>query len=140
MDEKLFIDSRSPIRRSQLLLPWLSVEVLKTNPAVLFAFLQSHISTASPKEKARLDQALYWRPSDLSTCHEMLVSVRLNRPQNKFRTLDDVKKSENREVWQASRLNPDASQRALENAGAGLIKDFFREKVPGGPKNMAWLT
>ncbi|KAF5676464.1 hypothetical protein FCIRC_7023 [Fusarium circinatum] len=52
--ERLYMRERSPIRRRQLLLPWLNVHVLKTNPAVLFALL--HYRTAySPQSWATFD-------------------------------------------------------------------------------------
>ncbi|KAH7150598.1 hypothetical protein DER46DRAFT_613672 [Fusarium sp. MPI-SDFR-AT-0072] len=52
--ERLYIYARSPTRRRQLLLPWLNVQVMKTNPAVLFALL--HYRTAySPQHWAAFD-------------------------------------------------------------------------------------
>ncbi|KAF5556912.1 ycfA domain-containing protein [Fusarium mexicanum] len=52
--ERLYMRERSPLRRRQLLLPWLNVHVLKTNPAVLFALL--HYRTAySPQSWATFD-------------------------------------------------------------------------------------
>ncbi|KAL5592256.1 hypothetical protein FOVSG1_006192 [Fusarium oxysporum f. sp. vasinfectum] len=52
--ERLYIHARSPTRRRQLLLPWLNVQVMKTNPAVLFALL--HYRTAySPQHWAAFD-------------------------------------------------------------------------------------
>lgn len=49
--------------------------------AILFAFLENHLANSNPKEKARVDEVLYQRLSGLAACHEMLVSVRLHRPQ-----------------------------------------------------------
>ncbi|KAI1037785.1 hypothetical protein LB503_009432 [Fusarium chuoi] len=54
MREKYYTHARSQTRRRQLLLPWLSVHVLKTNPAVLFALL--HYRTAYPPQS--------WAPFD----------------------------------------------------------------------------
>ncbi|KAF4421781.1 hypothetical protein FACUT_10868 [Fusarium acutatum] len=54
MREKYYIHARSPTRRRRLLLPWLNVHVLKTNPAVLFALL--HYRTAYPPQS--------WAPFD----------------------------------------------------------------------------
>ncbi|KLP05851.1 unnamed protein product [Fusarium fujikuroi] len=48
MREKYYILDRKAERRRQLLLPWLNVHVLKTNPAVLFALL--HYRTAYPPQ------------------------------------------------------------------------------------------
>ncbi|KAF5591836.1 hypothetical protein FPCIR_5903 [Fusarium pseudocircinatum] len=52
--ERLYMRERTAIRRHQLLLPWLNVQVLKTNPAVLFAVL--HYRTAYPPQS--------WAPFD----------------------------------------------------------------------------
>ncbi|KAF5989792.1 hypothetical protein FBULB1_557 [Fusarium bulbicola] len=48
MRESLYMRDRSTVRRRQLLLPWLNVQVLKTNPAVLFALI--HYRTAYPPQ------------------------------------------------------------------------------------------
>ncbi|KAL2809104.1 hypothetical protein BJX63DRAFT_372354 [Aspergillus granulosus] len=47
--ERMLIHARTPKRRRQLLLPWLNVEVLKNNPAVLFALL--HYRTSYPPQQ-----------------------------------------------------------------------------------------
>jgi hypothetical protein len=107
---------------------------------MLFAFLQNHLSTASSKEKARLDEVIYQKLSDISTCHEMLVSVRLHRPQNRARVLEEAIESENREGWKRLRSeSPSLSTEALQNVGSALVEDFYREKAPSGPRNIAWL-
>lgn len=46
--ERLYFHKRSLKRRRQLLLPWLNVQVLKTNPIVLFALM--HCRTAYPPQ------------------------------------------------------------------------------------------
>lgn len=108
--------------------------------AMLFAFLDNHLSTTTSKEKARLDQVIYRKLSDIATSHEMLVSVRLHRPQNKARVLQEVVKSEDREGWKVVGLKSlSLSREALTNVGSALIEDFYREKAPSGPRNMAWL-
>ncbi|PNP76801.1 hypothetical protein FNYG_09905 [Fusarium nygamai] len=48
MRERFYILARKQSRRRQLLLPWLNVHVLKSNPAVLFALL--HYRTAYPPQ------------------------------------------------------------------------------------------
>jgi hypothetical protein len=76
--------------------------------SMLFAFLQNHLSTVSPKEKAHLDEIIYQNLSDISTCHEMLVSIRQHRPQNKARAIEEFAESENREGWKRLRVEPSA--------------------------------
>jgi hypothetical protein len=107
---------------------------------MLFAFLQHHLSTANAKEKGRLGENIYQHLSDIATSHEMLVSIRLHRPQNTARMLDEVKVTENREGCKRLRkeLSP-VSGKVLENVGSALIEDIYREKPPMGSRNIAWL-
>ena len=108
--------------------------------AMLFAFLHDHLATATSKEKARLDQVIYQKLSDISTCHEMLLSVRLHRPQNSSRSIEEVIESENREGWKRMKSEPPAvSKQAVETMGSALIEDFYQRKSPNGPKDMEWL-
>ena len=108
--------------------------------AMLFAFLHNHLSTTSSKEKVRLDEVIYQKLSDISTCHEMLVAVRLHRPQNKARVIEEAVESENREGWKGLQLDPPGlSWKALEKVGSALVENFYREKAPSGPKNTGWL-
>ena len=70
----------------------------------------------------------------------MLVSVRLHRPQNEARILEEAIESEDREGWKRLRSEfPGLSQEVLENVGLALIQDFYQEKFPSGPRNVAWL-
>lgn len=108
--------------------------------AMLFAFLQDHLASNAWKERARLDEMIYRNLSDISTCHEMLVSVRLHRPQNRPRDIEEVEQSENREGWkQLRREPPTMSKEAAESIGSALVKDLYRQPAPNGPKNTAWL-
>ncbi|KAI1206352.1 uncharacterized protein F4807DRAFT_439773 [Annulohypoxylon truncatum] len=112
--------------------------------AMLFAFLQDHLSHCSSKEKARLDESLYKNLSDLSTCHEMLVAVRLSRPQNKARDIKEVLASEtdrDRQAWKKMAQNeapPSPPLGDLERSGMGLFKNLYA-KPPSGQKNLEWL-
>ncbi|KAI1770070.1 hypothetical protein F4818DRAFT_434334 [Hypoxylon cercidicola] len=113
--------------------------------AMLFAFLHDHLSHCSFKERARLDEVLYKNLSDLSTCHEMLVAVRLSRPQNKARYIDEVIVSDDRDrdAWKRMRQakeNPDpgANLEGLGGFGKGLIENFYA-KPPSGQKNAEWM-
>ncbi|KAH6952089.1 hypothetical protein DER45DRAFT_636384, partial [Fusarium avenaceum] len=108
--------------------------------AMLFAMLQD-LLTSHPFEKKRLDETTYQALSDLSTCHEMLLAVRLHRPKNAARTFADVRATENREPW-----NPRPADRYphemnhLHEIGTSLVRDFYFAKLPTGPKNADWIT
>jgi hypothetical protein len=67
--------------------------------AMLFAFLDEHLSKSSQAERARLDEMLCNKLSDYAANHEMLVTVRLHRPQSASRDIEEVLKSENRKAW-----------------------------------------
>ncbi|MCJ1250205.1 hypothetical protein MMC30_007431 [Trapelia coarctata] len=107
--------------------------------AMLFAFLEHHLAKSTPKERARLDETLYRKVSDLAAYHEMLVSVRLRRPQNEPRDMDEVKVSDNREAWKVIDLSIFLADRDSIRLGASLLEDFYEADVPTGPKNTAWL-
>ncbi|XXH00907.1 hypothetical protein Hte_007258 [Hypoxylon texense] len=115
--------------------------------AMLFAFLHDHLSQCSFKERARLDEVLYKKLSDLSTSHEMLVAVRLSRPQNKSRTIDEVIVSDadrDRGAWKAMRQredhpSPRISQNDLEICGKGILENFYAKPPPSGQKNAEWM-
>ncbi|WZH50115.1 hypothetical protein QYS62_011354 [Fusarium acuminatum] len=107
---------------------------------MLFTMLQDHLSS-NPSEKKRLDETTYQALSDLSTCHEMLLAVRLHRPQNAARTWADVRATENREPWNprpADRYPNDMDH--LHGIGTSLVRDFYFAKQPTGPKNADWIT
>lgn len=109
--------------------------------AMLFAFLHDHLATTSSKERARIDQVIYQKLSDISTCHEMLLSVRLHRPQNSSRTIEECIESEDREGWKRLKSGVSSvSQEVIEDMGSALIEDIYQKKGPNGPKDMKWLS
>lgn len=104
-----------------------------------FAFLENHLATSGPKEKARVDEFLYQKLSDLMVCHEMLVSVRLHRPQNVARDIDEVEQSENREAWKGRKILGYFTEQDSINLGTALLKFFYETPWPNGQKNSTWL-
>ena len=112
--------------------------------AMLFAFLEDHLSKSPRKKTARLDELFLRKLSDIAACHETLVAVRLHRPQNTSRTAEEVWQSEDRAVWKVSRdktdtLTQEELQKVLTIIGSGLVQDFSKVKVLSGARNMAWL-
>jgi hypothetical protein len=109
--------------------------------AILFAFLESHLANSAPKERARVDEVLYQKLSDLAAYHEMLVSVRLHRPQNEARDLDEVIQSENRVAWKRMNTEYILSEDDKVILGKALLKDFYdaSSPLPGGKRNPSWL-
>ena len=108
--------------------------------AILFSFLENHLAASGPKEKARVDEFLYQKLSDLAACHEMLVSVRLHRPQNVARDIDEVVQSENRVAWKAWKIPGYLTEEDTISLGTALLTDFYEAPLPSGQKNSIWLS
>lgn len=107
--------------------------------AHLFAFLENHLASSNPKEKARVDEVLYQKLSDLAACHEMLVSVRLHRPQNKARDIDEFE-AEKRIAWKGRKIPGYLTSDDTISLGTALLKDFYGAPLPSGPKNLTWIS
>ncbi|KAH8683022.1 hypothetical protein BGZ60DRAFT_399197 [Tricladium varicosporioides] len=107
--------------------------------AIMFAFLENHLASSSPMEKARVDEILAQKLSDLAACHEMLVSVRLHRPQNVARDLDEVEVVENRISWKGWKVSGYITEEDMLRLGTALLDDFYKAPLPGSQKNMTWV-
>ncbi|MCJ1287243.1 hypothetical protein MMC26_006591 [Xylographa opegraphella] len=108
--------------------------------AIMFAFLEYHLAGSSPKEKARVDEVLYQKLSDLAACHEMLVSIRLHRPQNKARDMDEVEQSEKGVTWKGQKIAGYLTGDDCITLGTALLRNFYEASPPSGQKNAAWLS
>ncbi|KAK1635196.1 hypothetical protein BDP81DRAFT_482246 [Colletotrichum phormii] len=98
--------------------------------AMLFAMIDDHLDQNNRKEAARIDEFLMRELADISALHESLISLRLNRPQNTFRVIDDV---------YAKNKPKDHSKQEFKEMGKPLVDGFCKGKAPNGPKNKAWL-
>lgn len=112
---------------------------------MLFAFLDKHLSNSSSSERARLDQRLYDKLSDLAATHQLLITVRSHRPLNTNRDISDVKRTEDRRAWKIitaadeqikSRPNPlrITKLQMYEN-----LKRFLNLTPPSGKQDQTWL-
>lgn len=108
--------------------------------AILFAFLENHLAASGSKEKARVDEFLYQKLSDLAACHEMLVSVRSHRPQNVARDIDEVLQSENRVAWKGWKISGYLTEEDTISLGTALLTDFYEAPLPSGQKNSIWFS
>jgi hypothetical protein len=94
--------------------------------AILFSFLETHLAISNHKERSRVDEILYWQLSDLAACHEMLVSVRLHRPQNEARDIEEVKTSEkHRLAWKGWNVPGYLTNEDTISLGTGLLTEFY---------------
>ncbi|MCJ1241964.1 hypothetical protein MMC14_009971 [Varicellaria rhodocarpa] len=107
--------------------------------AMLFAFLENHLASSDMEERARVDDVLYRKLSDLAAFHETLVSVRLHRPQNKARDIDEVIKSEDREAWKIKSVPISFDAKDTSVLGTPLFNNFYKAPLPSGLKNTTWL-
>lgn len=148
--KSVLLQRKTPVNTKQAfekdLLDWCLIQLLGSqekqtnlNHAMLFAFLQNHLDTSSREEKARVDEILYQKLSDLAAVHEMLASVRLHRPQNTNRTLTEVFETEKREPWQRGRKTSSPSINECTPLWRILIKEFYEAPLPSGQKDLAWL-
>ncbi|KAF7858867.1 hypothetical protein EAF04_008909 [Stromatinia cepivora] len=107
--------------------------------ALVFSLMENHLAKSSFKEKSRIDEVLSSDLSDLAACHEMLVAIRLHRPQNHARTVDEVRQSENRKPWKAFNLKRHFTHEECSKLGKALFKNFYEVRLPSSRKDMAWL-
>ncbi|KXH60460.1 hypothetical protein CSAL01_09938 [Colletotrichum salicis] len=108
--------------------------------AMLFAMIADHLAQNNRKEAARIDEFLMRELADISALHESLISLRLNRPRNTFRIIDDVYRTEKRGIWRYAKDKPkDHSKQEFKEIGKPLVDGFYKGKAPSGPKNKGWL-
>jgi hypothetical protein len=106
--------------------------------AMLFNFLDEHLSSCSAKDRARLDPIIFEKLSDYAAIHELLVSVRLHRPQNTNRDLDDVFENDDRKVWRHRNKHPKLTVPDYLVL-AELLEEFAEIPLPKGRKDRGWL-
>jgi len=106
--------------------------------AMLFNFLDEHLSSCSAKDRARLDPIIFEKLSDYAAIHELLVSVRLHRPQNTNRDLDDVFENDDRKVWRHRNKHPKLTGPDYLVL-AELLEEFAEIPLPKGRKDRGWL-
>lgn len=72
----------------------------------------------------------------------MLTAVRFHRPQNAPRTVEEVKKTEDRHAWRRRpRFRGDVEDSGdPQGMGMSLVKNFYLANAPVGPKTSAWLA
>lgn len=92
--------------------------------------------TAHQKKELELTRYCIKKLSNLAAFHEVLVAVRLHRPQNEARHIDEVAQSENREAWKSYK-KPEKSPPI--KLGRALLKNFYEAPLSSGPKNSMWL-
>lgn len=108
--------------------------------AMLFEFLNEHLANSSSTERARLDQALYDKLSDLAALYELLTAVRLHRPLSTNRDIDDVKRTEQRKGWRYLDAGTGDAMTSTDRLPLGkLLQQFDDTSVPNGKQDCTWL-
>lgn len=105
--------------------------------AHVFAFLDDHLASASGEERARLDQIVLDGLSDIAANHQMLLAVRLSRPQNKAGDRFVMLKTEDRRAWKEELYNNGVL--ASSPTRGMLLKRFYETPAPHGRRDQAWL-
>ncbi|CRG82823.1 hypothetical protein PISL3812_00169 [Talaromyces islandicus] len=113
--------------------------------SMLFSFLESHLAKSDSKERARLDEILYKRLSDLAAAHQILFAVRLHKPQNAVRELWEIMETEDRLAWRT--LNINTPQRGLmkmfheaTSLGELITSNFCDCPVVVKQKDESWMA
>ena len=114
--------------------------IRRFDQAMLFEFLNEHLANSSSAERARLDQALYDKLSDLAALYELLTAVRLHRPLSTNRDIDDVKRTELRKGWRYLDAGAGDAMTSADRLPLGkLLQHFDSLSVPSGKQDRAWL-
>ena len=105
--------------------------------ARLFAFLEQHLSTAPLEERARLDQTVIDWFSEIAINHQLLLAVRLSRPQNTIGNGVELLKTEEGRVWKNRLLK--AGDVDYSRTRPLLLQRFYEANPPQGRRDAAWL-
>ncbi|UJO20040.1 uncharacterized protein CLAFUR5_10108 [Fulvia fulva] len=105
--------------------------------ARLFAYLEHHLATASQEERTRVDQTVIDWFSEIAVNHQLLLTLRLSRPQNHIGFTDKLLKTEKGRVWRNKLL--EAGNVHLTSARPLLLKRFYETAPPQGRRDTAWL-
>ncbi|KAL0253237.1 hypothetical protein SLS55_010209 [Diplodia seriata] len=102
--------------------------------AMLFDFLDEHLVQCSAKDRARVDEILFTKLSTYAATSELLSTVRLHRPQNKYRVGADAIRTEDRFAWRFYVQLKERSLKARKTSEA-LLKHFCDMGPPSGRKD-----
>lgn len=105
--------------------------------AIVFTILEDHLARSSAEERARLDQFLFEKFSDLATNHQLLLTVRLSRPQNKAGDGDEMLLTENRRAWKDRLIR--AGQLEVSPMRAAVLKQIYEATPPQGRRDALWI-
>ncbi|KAF2670698.1 hypothetical protein BT63DRAFT_354576, partial [Microthyrium microscopicum] len=112
---------------------------LRFDHAMLFNFLDNHLVDCSAKDRARLDQILFQKLSDYAAIHEMLIAVRLHRPQNTNLELDAILPYDHREQYGfGPKTELKLGRKDFAILGVAL-QEFLDTPAPTGTKDRNWL-
>ncbi|KAI8943313.1 hypothetical protein NX059_001333 [Plenodomus lindquistii] len=105
--------------------------------AHVVGILDDHLASASPKERARLDEVLYDRFSDHISLVKIYETLNLHRPMVPKRNAKDCKEQEKRFSWKRVDL---LEKNVGSNPGIiSALRAFEQAPVPAGGKSRKWL-
>ncbi|KAI5198507.1 hypothetical protein AUEXF2481DRAFT_33212 [Aureobasidium subglaciale EXF-2481] len=106
----------------------------------LFAKLEAYLAEADEKERDRLDETVYARPSEFAALHEMLLAVRSHRPS--FFRRDEQGLSDLRKTNSTAYTRGLALEGAAEEAVCfpwKSLETFDQTQPAAGRRDEAWL-
>ncbi|KAK4499654.1 hypothetical protein PRZ48_010172 [Zasmidium cellare] len=103
----------------------------------LFTFLEDHLARSPAEERARVDQVLYDQFSELAANHQLLLAVRLNRPQNKAGDGLEMLQTEKRRAWKDKLCGAGNVPQTFERAA--LLQRLHEATPLPGRKDATWI-
>ncbi|PVH96283.1 hypothetical protein DM02DRAFT_632149 [Periconia macrospinosa] len=88
---------------------------------MLLDMLNEHLAISDRHERGRLDEILYEKLSDYATLLELLWTVRMHRPRNTNRIVDDCIKTEDRVIWRAAKARKKAAMPGIDAAHRATV-------------------
>ncbi|KAJ8129282.1 hypothetical protein O1611_g4349 [Lasiodiplodia mahajangana] len=117
---------------------------LSLDKALLIYSLESYLSYRNFREsnrvKGRINEFIYRWLADVSAFSEMLVSIRLGRPQPTCADSRGMAGADHREEWWFIANPPRPTEvKAPYHLAERLVRDFFNASPPRGLRDLEWL-
>ncbi|KAF4619037.1 hypothetical protein G7Y89_g14810 [Cudoniella acicularis] len=122
---------------------WTEIPSIIYDLAMVFAVLEQHVATClrdgKSQELARFDPFLYSQYADLAALHQIMVMIRLHRPQYPKVDFDTIKNSETTRAWRYVQ-DLDSGKCELDFQLLKLLKFFLSSPKPTGSRfTRMWL-
>ena len=106
--------------------------------AMLFDFLDEHLVTCTARDRARLDELLMMKLSEFATIAMLLTSVRLHRPRNSNRDIENVEQHDDRKAWRTVDKIPKGPLQVSPSTPSALRRLLSLPQLQG-QRDRKWL-